>query len=165
MPVRQETLGANARYAHRFNLGHLSMPPAKHLAIVTCMDARLTIEPMLGLTTGDAHIIRNAGGIITEDELRSLIISHKLLGTDTFFVINHTDCGMLTFSDEELQRRLKEETSIDASGIPFYSFRSLEDNVRAQVRKIRQSPFIAKDAAVHGFIYDVKTGRLNEVKD
>ncbi len=164
MSVFQDMLEANARYASRFNLGHLPMPPAKRLAVVACMDARLTIEPMLGLETGDAHIIRNAGGIVTDDELRSLIISQKLLGTDTVFVINHTDCGMLTFTDQELQQRLQAETGSDASGIAFYSFKNLEDNIRAQVRKIRENPFIAKDVAVHGFIYDVKSGRLTEVK-
>ena len=140
------------------------MPPAKKLAIVACMDARLTVEQFLGLETGEAHIIRNAGGIVTEDELRSLIISHKLLGTDTFFVINHTDCGMLTFKDAELQQRLNDETGVDARGIKFHAFTNLQENVRAQVKRIKDSPFIPDSVSVHGFVYDVKSGKLSEVK-
>ena len=163
MSTYENALEANARHASSFNLGHLPMPPAKKLAVVACMDARLTIENILGLNTGDAHIIRNAGGIVTEDELRSLIISHKLLGTDTFFVINHTDCGMLTFRDEQLQQRLKDETGHDAGGIKFHAFSNLEENVRAQVKKIRDSPFIPDSIPVHGFVYYVKSGRLSEV--
>src|SRR3970040_1195187 len=114
MSVYEEAQQANAAYASSFALGHLTLPPAKQLAVVTCMDARLTIEPMLGLRTGDAHVIRNAGGLVTDDALRSLILSHKLLGTETILVIEHTDCGMLTFRDEELHERLKEETGKDA---------------------------------------------------
>src|SRR6266550_1483232 len=107
MSVIDDVLRANSGYARAFNLGHLPLPPARKLAVVACMDARLTIQPMLGLKTGEAHIIRNAGGIITEDALRSLIISHYLLGTQEFMIINHTDCGMLTFKDAELQERLQ----------------------------------------------------------
>ena len=164
MSVYEDALRANARYASTFKLGDLPMPPGRKLAVVACMDARLTIEPVLGLQTGDAHIIRNAGGIVTEDELRSLIISHKLLGTDTFFVINHTDCGMLTFKDEQLQQRLRYETGQDASGIKFHAFSDLEENVRAQVKKIAESPFLPRSIDVHGFVYDVKSGKLNEVQ-
>src|SRR3990172_7504535 len=162
MSVYQDALQANSGYASSFKLSHLPMPPDKKLAVVACMDARLTIEPMLGLETGDAHVIRNAGGIVTDDALRSLIISHKLLGTQTFFVINHTDCGMLTFKDEDLQQRLKQETGRDA-GMPFYAFGNLEDNVRAQTKKIKDSPFLPDSIDLHGFIYDVKTGKLNEI--
>jgi len=161
--VYQEAQQANSRYAASFNLGHLAMPPAKKLAIVVCMDARLTVEQFLGLKTGEAHIIRNAGGIVTEDALRSLIISHKLLGTDAFFVINHTDCGMLTFKDADLQQRLKDETGQDASGIKFHAFADLQENVRAQVGRIRDNPFIPDSISVHGFVYDVKSGKLSEV--
>ena len=164
MSAYEDALEGNARYASAFNLAHLPMPPAKKLAIVACMDARLTIEPMLGLQTGDAHIIRNAGGIVTDDELRSLVISHKLLGTNTIFVINHTDCGMLTFTDLQLQQRLKEETGLDASGIAFYSFKDREENVRAQVKKIKDYPFLPDSISVHGFLYDVKSGKLNEIR-
>jgi carbonic anhydrase len=159
----QDSLRANTEYASSFNLGQLAMPPAKHLAVIACMDARLTIEPMLGLRTGDAHIIRNAGGLATDDALRSLIISHKLLGTTAIFVINHTDCGMLTFKDEELQQRLKSETGQDASRIRFHAFSDLEENVRAQVRRLRENPFLPDSIESHGFVYDVRTGRLNEV--
>ena len=164
MSVYQDSLRANADYANQFDLGHLPIPPAKRVGIVACMDARLTVEPALGLNTGDAHIIRNAGGVVTDDALRSLIISHRLLGTNTYFVINHTDCGMLTFADEELQARLKAETGVDASGIVFHSFKNLEDNVRAQVKRIVDSPFLSKDIAVYGFIYDVRRGRISEVR-
>ena len=163
MSVYEDALEANARYASSFKLGHLPMPPGRKLAVVACMDARLTVEPLLGLGTGDAHIIRNAGGIVSEDALRSLIISHKLLGTDTFFVINHTNCGMLTFKDEQLQQRLKDETGHDASGIKFHAFTDLEENVRAQMTKIRESPFLSGSIDVHGFVYDVRSGRLSEV--
>ncbi len=128
------------------------------------MDARLTVEDVLGLKTGDAHIIRNAGGVVTDDEIRSLIISYKLLGTQEFMVINHTDCGMLTFTDEELRKKLKADMGVDASSITFHSFKNLEDNVRAQVKKIKDCPFIPKDIPVRGFIYDVHTGGLKEVK-
>ena len=161
-PEYHDAVRANEEFALTFNKGQLAMPPARQLAVVACMDARLTVEPMLGLQTGDAHVIRNAGGIVTDDALRSLIISHKLLGTQTFFVINHADCGMLTFKDEDLQRRLKQETGRDA-GMPFYAFGNLQDNVRAQVKKIKDSPFLPDSIDVHGFIYDVKTGKLNEV--
>ncbi|TMK75045.1 MAG: carbonic anhydrase, partial [Actinobacteria bacterium] len=135
------------------------MPPAKQLAVIACMDARLNVEPMLGLQPGDAHVIRNAGGLVTDDALRSLIISHKLLGTETFFVIEHTDCGMLTFKDEQLQQRLKEETGQDASNVPFHAFSNVEENLLAQLKKIRQSPFLPASIDLHGFVYDVETGK------
>ncbi|MDZ4279034.1 MAG: carbonic anhydrase [Dehalococcoidia bacterium] len=163
MAMRDEALQANERYATGFKHGSLPMPPAKHLAAVVCMDARLMPDQFLGLGTGEAHIIRNAGGIVTDDALRSLIISHKLLGTNEFFVINHTDCGMLTFQDEQLQQKLKDETGQDASGIRFHAFKNLEDNVRAQVEKIKASPFLPDDIPVHGFVYQVEDGRLRQV--
>ena len=164
MSVTEEALTANQRYAQNFTLGHLTMPPARKLAVVACMDARLTIEPMLGLETGDAHIIRNAGGIVTEDALRSLIISHTLLGTQEFVVINHTDCGMLTFRDGELRARLERQTGT-ATVVPsaFHAFRSLEENVRQQIQRIRSHPWIPKQVPIRGFVYEVKTGRLREV--
>ncbi len=164
MSVIDESLQQNHHYAKNFKLSHLPMPPARKLAIVACMDARMTIEPMLGLQTGDAHIIRNAGGIVTEDALRSLIISHYLLGTQEFMVINHTDCGMLTFKDEELKKRLH-ETHHTASATPdaFHSFSDLKQNVREQVEKIKSHPWTPKNVPVRGFIYDVQTGQLSEV--
>jgi carbonic anhydrase len=159
----ESLLKANEEYAKTFKHQNLKMPPAKKLAVLTCMDARLTVENFLGLNTGDAHIIRNAGGIATEDAIRSLIISHELLGTQEFLVINHTDCGMLTFKDEQLQRRLKEKYGAPADNIRFHSFSDLKENVEQQVKKIKSTKFFTKEIPVHGFIYDVKTGKLSKV--
>ena len=165
MSVVDEGLKANESYAKNFTLGGLPMPPARKLAILACMDARLTVEQVLGLKTGEAHIIRNAGGIATEDAVRSLIISHHLLGTKEFVVINHTDCGMLTFKDEELRAKLRDRTHAAAvAPARFYAFSDLEANVREQVQKIRSHPWIPSQIPVRGFIYDVKTGKLNEVR-
>ena len=159
-----EALLANAKYARDFSIAKLAMLPARKLAIIACMDARLSIEPMLGLKTGDAHIIRNAGGIVSEDALRSLLISHYLLGTNEFMIINHTDCGMLTFKDDDFRYRLERETgTASVSPEQFHSFSDLEENVRRQVKKVRSHPWIPQSIAVRGFVYDVKTGRLNEV--
>jgi len=164
MSVTDEALKANEHYAHEFKLGQLPMPPARKLAIVACMDARMTIEPMLGLKTGDAHIIRNAGGIVTEDAIRSLIISHHLLGTQEFIIINHTDCGMLTFKDEDLTAKLEAKTNAAAvAPSHFHTFGDLEANVRQQIRRVESHPWLPDGIPVRGFIYDVKTGKLNEV--
>jgi len=164
MSTIDEALKANETYAREFTLGGLPLPPARKLAVLACMDARLTVEKVLGLQTGDAHIIRNAGGIATEDAVRSLIISHHLLGTQEFAVINHTDCGMLTFTDEELAAKLRQQTgSAAVAPARFFSFRSLEDNVREQLSKIRSHPWIPRHIPVRGLVYDVKTGRLREV--
>ena len=142
------------------------MPPARKLAIVACMDARVSVEQALGLRTGDAHILRNAGGIVTEDVLRSLILSHHLLGTQEFLIINHTDCGMLTFQDEELRTRLQQKTgTAAASPAHFHAFRNLEENVRQQMERVKSHPWIPQQISLRGFIYDVKTGRLNEVSE
>ena len=131
MSTVDETLKANQAYARNFPLGGLPMPPARKLAVLACMDARLTVEQFLGLKTGEAHIIRNAGGIATEDAVRSLIISHHLLGTQEFMVVNHTDCGMLTFTDHELAAKLREKTGAAAvAPARFFSFHNVEDNVR-----------------------------------
>ncbi len=164
MPITDDALKANEFYAKNFNQGNLAVPPAKKLAIVACMDARLTIEPMLGLKTGDAHIIRNAGGIVTEDALRSLIISQQLLGTGEVIIINHTECGMLSFKDEQLEEKLKRKTG-KTPVVPtrFYAFADLEQNVREQIEKLRLHPWIPDSITIRGFIYDVKTGRLHEV--
>ncbi len=165
MSVTDEVLAANKDYAAKFDLGGLAMPPARKFAILACMDARLSVEQFLGLKTGDAHIIRNAGGIATEDALRSLIISHHLLGTQEFIVINHTDCGMLTFNDNQLLDKLEEQTGASAvTPAHFHSFQDLERNVRRQVARIKHHPFIPK-VSVRGFIYDVKTGKLAEVHE
>ena len=163
MAMRDECLKANEGYAASFDEGGLPMPPDRKLAVVVCMDARLMPDQFLGLDIGDAHVIRNAGGIVTDDALRSLIISHKLLGTNEFFVVNHTDCGMLTFEDEALRQRLAQETGADAKGLQFYAFKNLEENVRAQVQKIKSSPFLPDDIPVSGFIYQVEDGRLRQV--
>ena len=166
MSVTDEAVAANQKYAADFKLGQLSMPPARKLAVVACMDARLTVESVLGLKTGDAHIIRNAGGIVTEDAVRSLLISHYLLGTQEFIIINHTDCGMLTFKDEDLRSKLLSATGT-AAVVPtaFHTFNDLEQNVREQIQKVRAHPWIPKNIGVRGFVYDVKTGRLNEVAE
>jgi carbonic anhydrase len=164
MSVIDEVLRANQSYSARFNLGSLPMPPARKLAILACMDARLTVEQALGLKTGEAHIIRNAGGIATDDAVRSLVISHYLLGTQEFMIVNHTDCRMLTFKDEELRQKLHQSTGATASApAAFYAFTNLEDNVREQIQKLRSHPWVPRQVPIRGFIYDVKTGRLNEV--
>ena len=164
MSVIDETLKANQEYFSNFQLGDLPMPPARRLAVVACMDARLTVEEMLGLKTGEAHIIRNAGGVVTEDALRSLVISHHLLGTQEFMVINHTDCGMLTFQDGELRGRLQQETGT-ATVAPscFHAFGDVEENVRLQLQKINSHPWIPASIRARGFVYNVKTGKLGEV--
>ena len=154
---------ANEEYARNEFPGRLPMPPSRHVAVLACMDARLTVSKLLGLKTGEAHIIRNAGGIATEDAIRSLIISNELLGTREFLVINHTDCGMLTFKDEELARKLKEKFGHDASHFRFYTFSDLENNVREQVATIKNHPLIPKNIPVTGFVYDVDTGRLKKI--
>jgi carbonic anhydrase len=164
MGTIDEALKSNQSYATGFNLGSLPMPPARKLAIVACMDARLTVEQLLGLKTGDAHIIRNAGGIVTEDALRSLLISHYLLGTSEFMIINHTDCGMLTFKDEDLRANLEQRTrTASVSPEQFHAFRDVDENVRRQIQKVRSHAWIPKEIPVRGFVYDVKTGRLKEV--
>ena len=165
MGVTDEVLKANESYAKDFTLlGRLAMPPARKLAVVACMDARLTVEQMLGLKTGDAHIIRNAGGIVTEDAVRSLLISHHLLGTQEFIIINHTDCGMLTFKDEELRAKLQQLSgTATVATVHFHAFGNLEENVRQQVQRVKSHPWVPKNIPVRGFIYDVRTGKLTEV--
>lgn len=163
MPVLDELLQANERFAAGFDKGALPMPPARHVAVLACMDARLHPETFLGLEIGDAHVIRNAGGRASDDAIRSLIISSRLLGTREFVVVHHTDCGMLTFTNAGLREDLRKQTGADAGGIDFLPFSDLEQSVRDDVRRIRESPFIADDIPVSGFIYDVRTGRLQSV--
>jgi carbonic anhydrase len=166
MSSTDESLKANAEFARDFELGSLPKQPAKKLAIIACMDARLTVEQILGLQTGDAHIIRNAGGIVSQDALRSLIISNHLLGTKEILVINHTDCGMLTFKDQDLRNKLIAETGVDATTpAHFHTFSDLAENVREQVRRVKSHPWIPKEISVRGLIYDVKTGQLNPVEE
>jgi carbonic anhydrase len=166
MSTIDDAIGANNSYSREFGLAKLAMPPARKLAIVACMDARLTIELMLGLKTGDAHIIRNAGGIVTEDVVRSLIISQQLLGTREVMIINHTDCGMLSFKDDALRTRLLNSTGkLAVAPARFYAFDDLRQNVREQVQKVRSHPWIPQEITVRGFVYDVKSGLLKEVTE
>ena len=165
MTVTDEFVEANRQYAQQFDKGDLPMPPGRKAAVVTCMDARLHPETFLGLNIGDAHVIRNAGGRVSDDALRSLIISSHLLGTNEFLVIHHTDCGMLTFTNQDLQGHLREETGEDASTIDFLPFADLEQSVRDDIRRIKESPFIPKNIPVRGFIYDVRTGQLQPVSN
>ncbi|SRR6266850_1798274 len=164
MSAINDALKANSKYSQSFSSGSVPMPPARKLAIVACMDARLILSQILGLKAGDAHMIRNAGGIVTEDALRSLIISHHLLGTQEFMIINHTDCGMLTFKDDELRGRLQRETgTATVAPAHFHAFPDVEDNVREQIQKVKSHPWIPSDIPVRGFVYDVRTGKLSEV--
>ena len=162
MSTTDELLRNNERYANSFDKGDLPMPPAKQIAIVTCMDARLSPYVMLGLSEGDAHVIRNAGGVITDDEILSLMISQRLLGTREVMLIHHTDCGMLTFSDEELREQIQQEVGIKPH-FPLETFADLEEDVRQSIKRIEASPFIPHKDSVRGFIYEVETGHLREV--
>jgi carbonic anhydrase len=163
MAVVPELLAANARYAAGFDKGDLPMPPGRRVAILTCMDARLDPAKALGLAEGDAHVIRNAGGRASDDALRSLAISQQLLGTREVVVIHHTDCGMQTFTNADLRARLRTELGADAAGIDFLPFSDVEASVRQDVAAIRESPLVPRDVAVSGFVYDVRTGRLQAV--
>ncbi len=154
-------LAENARYVAQFDRSALPAPPGRKLAVIACMDARLTVEDILGLRTGDAHIIRNAGGLATDDAIRSLVISQELLGTEEVIVVEHTDCGMLKFRDDEVRRALAGKTGANPD-LPLGAFSSLEPNLRSQVERIRAHPWI-KDVPIHGLVYEVETGRLREV--
>jgi carbonic anhydrase len=160
-PEYVRALAENERHAVQIDRSARPLPPARRLAVLACMDARLTVEDVLGLRTGDAHIIRNAGGLATDDALRSLVISQHLLGTAEIIVIGHTGCGMLTFQDEEVHNDLVERTGRDVD-LPFHAFGDLEANLRAQVEKIRSHPWI-DPVPTHGLIYEVESGRLREV--
>ena len=163
MSVTDDILIANQAYSRTHELKHLSPRPKRKLAILTCMDTRLSIRT-LGLDIGDAHIIRNAGGIVTEDALRSLIISHYQLGSEEFILIHHTDCGMLTFTDDELRAKLQHISGTAVlSPHHFYAFTDVERSVREQMQKLRSHPWIPKEIGLRGFVYDVKTGVLKEV--
>jgi carbonic anhydrase len=161
MPVADEFVQANQQYAAAFDKGSLPMPPRRHVAVVTCMDARLDPAKFLGLQEGDAHVIRNAGGRAA-DAIRSLVISQQLLGTREVVVIHHTDCGMLTFTDDQLRQKLRDDLGAQTTDA-FLPFSDLEQSVRDDVAAIRTSPLLLKDVPVRGFIYDVRTGRLQEV--
>lgn len=163
MTVVDEILAANERYAAGFDKGDLPMPPGRRFAIVTCMDARLDPAKYAGLSEGDAHVIRNAGGVVSDDALRSLVISHWLLGTQEAFVIGHTDCGMLTFTNDDLRGRLAAEAGADASAIDFLPFSDVAARVAESVRQIEASPLLPDSFAAHGFVYHVESGKLELV--
>ncbi len=159
-----EVLEANEIYSRTHELRKLTPRPARKLAILTCMDTRFSIRT-LGLATGDAHIIRNAGGIVTDDSLRSLLVSHYLLETEEFMIINHTDCGLMHASEQDLRTRIENRTGTAAiSPACFFTFQNVEENVRHQLQKLRTHPWVPKSVSVRGFIYDVASGRLREIK-
>lgn len=162
MSVTDELLENNARYVESFS-GPLPLPPARKIAVVACMDARLDVYRILGLAEGDAHVIRNAGGVVTDDEIRSLTISQRLLGTEEIILIHHTDCGMLTFTDDAFKASIRDETGIKPQWAAE-AFDDLDADVRQSLARIRTNPFIPHTDAVRGFVFDVATGRLNEVK-
>ena len=161
--VFDDLMEHNKGYAKRFDLGHLQTPPIKKLVILTCMDSRMDLEQLLGLSVGDAHMIRNAGGIATDDAIRSLILSTHLLGTRAIAVIQHTQCGLMSITDEEFRWRLSTETGRDASHLKFHAFRDIDHNIADQVLRIREHPFLPKGIQVRGYAYDVTTGALREV--
>src|ERR1700744_6081119 len=161
MSVTDEYLKNNAAYAEQFS-GPLPMPPASHAAVIACMDARLNVYAILGLREGQAHVIRNAGGVVTGDEIRSLAISQRLLGTTEVILIHHTDCGMLTFTDDAFKRAIQDDTGIKPEWAAE-AFTNLDEAVRQSVARIKASPFIPHKDSIRGFVFDVKTGKLNEV--
>jgi carbonic anhydrase len=162
MSVTDELLANAEAYAAGFTKGDLPLPPGRKIAIVACMDARLNPYGLLGLNEGDAHVIRNAGGVITDDEIRSLAISQRLLGTEEIVLIHHTDCGMLTFTDDEFKRSVQEDVGIKPEWAAE-AFPDLDEDVRQSIARIKASPFIPNKDSVRGFVYDVHTGGLNEV--
>lgn len=163
MATFDEFLEANQQYSAAFDRGDLAVPPARRVAVLTCMDARLHPEKFLGLDVGDAHVIRNAGGRASDDAIRSLVISQRLLGTTEIVVIHHTDCGMVTFSNEDLAAKITRDLGVDASGRDFLPFGDLEQSVRDDVATLRESPLIPNDIAISGAIYDVRSGKLREI--
>jgi carbonic anhydrase len=163
MSVIDELVKNSEAYAAGFDKGDLPLPPAKRVAILACMDARLNPHALLGLGEGDAHVIRNAGGVVTDDEIRSLAISQRLLGTEEIMLIHHTDCGMLTFEDDEFRRQVQRETGIKPQWAAE-AFDDLEDDLRQSIARIKASPFIPKKDNVRGFVYDVEKGSLHEVR-
>jgi carbonic anhydrase len=159
--VTDDLLANNSRYAETFS-GPLPLPPAKHVAVVACMDARLDVYRILGLNEGEAHVIRNAGGVVTDDEIRSLTISQRLLGTQEIILIHHTDCGMLTFTDDDFKKSIQDETGIKPSW-SAEAFSDLDEDVRQSIARIKASPFVPHKDQIRGFVFDVTKGKLNEV--
>lgn len=165
MSVIDEVLAANERYSRTHELRTLTPRPERKLAVLTCMDTRLSILT-LGLKAADAHIIRNAGGIVTDDSLRSLLISHYLLGTEEFMIINHTDCGLMHSTEQALRTQIQDRAGTAAvAPVFFHAFQDIDQNVRHQLQKLRTHPWIPKTVITRGFVYDVTSGRLREVKD
>ena len=162
MSQTDELLQNAQAYAERFDKGHLEAAPAKKVAVLACMDARLVPTRILGLEEGDAHVIRNAGGVVTDDAIRSIAISQHLLGTEEILLLHHTGCGMQSFTDDELRQRLKQESGEEPSW-PVHTFSDLDASVRESMRRIRESPFIPNKDSVRGFVYEVENGRLREV--
>jgi carbonic anhydrase len=160
--VTDQLLANNAAYAASFDKGDLPLPPAKKLAVVACMDARINVFGLLGLSEGDAHVIRNAGGVVTDDEIRSLAISQRLLGTEEIILIHHTQCGMLTFTDDDFKASIQQETGVKPEWAAE-SFTDLDTDLRQSVARIKASPFIPHKGSIRGFVYEVETGKLREV--
>jgi carbonic anhydrase len=161
MSVTDELLANNAEYAASFS-GPLPLPPAKQVAVLACMDARINVYGVLGLAEGEAHVIRNAGGVVTDDEIRSLVISQRLLGTTEIILIHHTDCGMLTFTDDGFKQSIQDDVGIKPSW-SAEAFGDLDTDVRQSIARIKASPFIPHKESVRGFVFDVATGKLDEV--
>lgn len=164
MPAFDEFTQANGSYARNFDAGDLPIPPSRRVAVVTCMDARLDPEEFLGLGLGEAHMIRNAGGRVSDDALRSLVISQRLLGTNEVVVIHHTDCGMMSFTNADLREKIRSDLGADASGRDFLTFSDLDESVREDVQALRRSELVPDDVTVTGAVYEVETGRLREVE-
>jgi carbonic anhydrase len=165
MSVIDEVLAANEIYARTHELRRLTPRPQRKLAVLTCMDTRLSTRT-LGLKEGDAHIIRNAGGIVTDDTLRSLVVSHYLLGSEEFMIINHTDCGLMHTTERDLRTQIQNRAGTEAIAPAFfYAFQNIDENVRHQLQKLRTHPWISKQVTVRGFVYDVMSGLLREIKD
>jgi carbonic anhydrase len=162
MSTTDDLIANNESYASSFDKGDLPVPPAKKVAVIACMDARLNVYAMLGLEEGDAHVIRNAGGVVTDDEIRSLAISQRLLGTEEIILIHHTGCGMLTFTDDDFRNSIEQDTGIKP-GWAAEAFTDLDGDVRQSIARIKASPFIPNKDSVRGFVYEVETGRLREV--
>jgi carbonic anhydrase len=162
MTVTDELLQNNTEFARSFSNGDLPMPPGKGLAVVACMDARLNVYALLGLSEGEAHVIRNAGGVVTEDVIRSLAISQHLLGTSEIILVHHTDCGMLTFTDDEVKADIESKTGLRPH-FALEAFSDLESDIRQSIARIRHSPFVLHKDRVRGFVYDVRSGALKEV--
>ena len=162
MSVTDDLVRNNEDYSRAFKKGDLPLPPAKHLAVVACMDARLDVHKILGIQEGDAHVIRNAGGAVTDDAIRSLAISQRLLGTSEIILIHHTDCGMLTFTDDGVKSQIESETGIRPQ-FALEAFTDLDEDVRQSIARVKASPFVPHKDRIRGFVYDVRTGRLNEV--